>query len=65
MGKDKTFAAKIAKASGARSSHCPNCGDLLTQLHVVENVKNDQKNSYKFKENFVAICSCNKKDYLG
>lgn len=59
MAKDKSFAAKLAKAGGAASLHCPKCGEIINSLHVVECVKNEEKNSIKFKENIVALCKCN------
>lgn len=59
MGKDKSFAAKLSKASGSTKTHCPECGEIYTLLQVVESVKNEQKNSHKFKEGFVGICKCN------
>ncbi len=59
MGKDKTFAAKLAKAAGGNKSQCPVCGDTYSTLHVVEAVKNDKKDSHKFKESFVGVCKCN------
>ncbi|MBN1479262.1 hypothetical protein JXA70_03210 [candidate division KSB1 bacterium] len=64
MAKDKSFAAKIAKAAGAASRHCPKCGEIINSLRVVECIKNKEKNSYKFKENFVPICKCNQSQIM-
>ena len=64
MSKDKSFAAKLSKAAGASSTHCATCGEILNVLHVVETVKNDKKESYKFKENYVSICKCNQNDVM-
>lgn len=60
MSKDKSFAAKIAKAAGAMSSHCPECGEVISPLFVVESYIDDKKGSTKFNEKFVGICNCNK-----
>ena len=65
MSKDKSFAAKIAKAAGAASTHCPECGEAKNQLFVVENIKNENKGTYKFKESFVAVCKCNQSEVMG
>lgn len=65
MGKDKTFAAKLAKAAGGNKTHCPECGETFTALHVIETVKNEEKDSYKFKEGFVGICKCNQNTING
>ncbi len=65
MGKDKSFAAKLSKASGASKTHCPECGEIYTSLHVVESVKSDKKDSYKFKEAFVGVCKCNQSTVMG
>ena len=62
MAKDKSFGAKLAKAAGASSLHCPECGELYTALHVIDSVKNEEKNSYKFKEKFVGLCKCNQNE---
>jgi len=59
MGKDKTFAAKLSKASGGNKSQCPECGETYTALHVIETIKNEEKGSVKFKEGFVGVCKCN------
>jgi hypothetical protein len=65
MGKDKSFAAKLAKATGKGSSHCQVCGDAFSTTKVIETVKSNKKDSYNFKENFVRVCKCNVKDVIG
>ena len=64
MAKDKSFAAKLSKAAGASSAHCATCGEILHILHVVETVKNEEKNSYKFKENYIPVCKCNQNEVM-
>ncbi len=64
MGKDKSFAAKIAKASGAMAAHCPVCGEIKTPLFVVESIKNEEKGSTKFKESFIPVCKCNQNEVM-
>lgn len=64
MGKDRSFAAKVAKATHSAETHCPECGDLYRKLKVINSAKDESKDSYRFKESFVSICKCNEKDYL-
>jgi hypothetical protein len=65
MGKDKTFAAKFAKAAGKGSTHCQVCGEAYNTTKVIETVKSDKKESYNFKESLVRVCKCNQKDVIG
>ena len=62
MAKDKSFAAKLAKAAGTSAARCATCGELINTVHVVETVKNEAKGSYKFKEDFKPFCKCNQND---
>ena len=62
MAKDKSFAAKLAKAGGASSAHCATCGELINMVHVVKTVKNEDKGSHKFKEESVRFCKCNQNE---
>ena len=64
MAKDKSFAAKIAKASKANATHCPVCGEVRVPLLVVESVKNEAKGTYKFNKNFVRVCQCNQNEVM-
>jgi len=64
MAKDKSFGAKLAKAAGASSRHCPECGELYTTVHVVQSVENKTKNGYRFKEKFVSVCKCNQNEVM-
>ena len=64
MGKDKSFAAKLAKASGGTAAHCSECGEIKNPLFVVENVKDETKGSIRFKENFVGLCKCNQDKFM-
>jgi len=65
MAKDKSFAAKIAKASGLTAAHCPECGEVRRPLFVIDSVKNEAKGSHKFKETFIPICKCNETEIMG
>lgn len=65
MAKDKSFAAKIAKASGASSLHCPTCGEIKNSLLVVEAFANKNNNGHKFKESYVPVCKCNQNEVMG
>lgn len=64
MAKDKSFAAKIAKAAGLTAAHCPECGEIRSSLFVVDCVKSQEKASHKFKENFIAVCKCNENEIM-
>ena len=64
MSKDKSFAAKLAKSSGAFTANCPECGEVRNPLFVVENVKDENKGTVKFKENFVGVCKCNQNQVM-
>jgi uncharacterized OB-fold protein len=64
MGKDRSFAAKVAKAGHLSEQHCPECGELYHPLKVIQSIKNEAKNSHKFKESFVSLCKCNENDYM-
>ncbi|MEE4312545.1 MAG: hypothetical protein V2J62_11850 [candidate division KSB1 bacterium] len=62
MGKkDRTFAAKMAQGQEKVGKHCPECGELLNFIHLVDAVKSGSGN-WKFKENMVGVCKCNEKE---
>lgn len=65
MAKDRSFAAKVAKATHLTSRHCPQCEELYHPLKVIRSEKDETKSSWRFKESFVSLCKCNEKEYLG
>lgn len=66
MAKEKSFAAKVAKAAAERkTTNCPTCGEPYTNVQLITSVKSETKNSWKFLQNFVAVCSCNQKEVYG
>ena len=64
MGKDRSFAAKVAKSQHLTQQHCPTCGEELSQVKIIDSSKDEVKKSWRFKEKFVHICKCNEKDIL-
>ena len=64
MGKDRSFAAKVAKAAHLKEQHCPQCGEVYRPLKVIKSEKDSLKGSWRFKENFISLCKCNEKNYL-
>ncbi len=66
MSKDKSFAAKVAKAAaGKGGNHCPKCGEVLNPVQLVVSEKSDIKNSWKFNQRFVSVCKCNEAEVYG
>lgn len=66
MSKDRSFAAKVAKAlSGGGGSHCPECGELLTSVQLVTSEKSETKDSWKFNQKLVRVCKCNEAEVYG
>lgn len=62
MAKDKSFAAKIAKAAGKNTTHCPECGEAYRSLHIIDTVRNEKNNGYRFQESYQRVCKCNEND---
>jgi hypothetical protein len=66
MSKDRSFAAKVAKAlSSSDGNHCPECGEALSTVRLVVSEKQENKNSWKFNQKFVRVCKCNEKEVYG
>lgn len=61
MAKDRSFAAKVAKGT-IESNKCQMCGELKNVIMVVGSDKKENKDSFRFKEKFVAVCKCNEKE---
>ena len=64
MPKDRSFLSKVAKAAG-HGQKCPTCGETISTVQVITSVKNEEKDSWRFNENFVAVCKCNEKEVYG
>ncbi len=67
MAKDRSFAAKVAKAlsDGGGGSHCPECGEHLSPVKLVVSEKSEEKNSWKFNQRIVHVCKCNQAEVYG
>lgn len=66
MAKDRSFAAKVAKATSKGDGlHCPECGELTSQVKMVVSERSTTKNSWKFNEKFVRLCKCNQSEVYG
>ena len=61
MPKDRSFISKVQKAAGY-TNKCDVCGETITTVMVVSSVKNEEKSSWRFKENYVAVCKCNEQE---
>lgn len=60
MGKDRSFASKMAKS--ATANQCPTCGQVPVMVKVIDSEVKEQKGSWRFKEKFVHVCNCNEKE---
>ncbi len=66
MAKDQSFAAKVAKgAAGKKTTNCATCGEAYTNVKLITSVRSETKDSWKFLQNFVLVCSCNQKEVYG
>ena len=65
MAKDRSFAAKVAKASGKSVEHCSTCKGPINTVLFVRSVFSDQTSSWKFKEGYVKVCKCNQQEVYG
>ena len=66
MSKDRSFAAKVAKAlSGKGGTHCPECGEVLSSVKLVVSEKSESTNSWKFNTRLVRVCKCNEAEVYG
>jgi hypothetical protein len=62
MAKDRSFAAKVAKAQHVDTKKCPVCGAEITTVHVVKMPQRPDKQSWRFKERFIGLCKCTEKE---
>ena len=66
MSKDRSFAAKVAKATGGKSgNHCPQCGEAYSTVQLVVSEKSVAKQSWKFNDRLVRVCKCNEAEVYG
>ncbi len=66
MPKDRSFAAKVAKAlSHDGGNHCPECGETLSTVQLVVSEKQEGTNFWRFNQRFVRVCKCNEKEVYG
>ena len=61
MAKDRSFAAKVAKAERPVNK-CPACGQERVNMMLIKSVFKADKKSWKFQERTLAICKCNEKE---
>ena len=65
MGKDRSFATKVAKAAQQFGKHCSKCGEAYKNVQVVSSEKHPVKGTWRFVTRNIAVCKCNEKDVLG
>jgi uncharacterized C2H2 Zn-finger protein len=66
MAKDRSFAAKVAKAAGGKSGNrCPQCGEIFSTVQLVVSEKSAVSKSWKFNDRFVRVCKCNEAEVYG
>ncbi|MBN1779637.1 hypothetical protein JW948_00795 [bacterium] len=65
MGKGKSFADKLAKASQDYSRHCKECGESIQPVLFVSSEKSGKGDAWRFNQRFVGVCKCNENDLKG
>ena len=65
MAKDRSFAAKVAKASGKVADQCPICNSPISHILNVKSIFSDQTKAWKFKEGHMKVCKCNQQEVYG
>lgn len=63
MAKDRSFAAKTAKSAHEGERVCSQCGEAYTNVKVVQSLQNKETGNWRFKNQIVALCKCNEKEY--
>jgi hypothetical protein len=63
--KAKTFADKVAKGMIVSGDTCPTCGETIKPILVVTPTTSERSGAFRFRRNFVGLCSCNTKEVLG
>jgi len=65
MGKDRSFATKVAKAKMEFGKRCPKCGELMVPHVVVTSEQRGRRGAWRFSERVVQLCQCTQKEVLG
>jgi len=65
MAKDRSFAAKVAKASGKKTFQCPVCKSPVDHVLFVKSVYVDRTDSWRFMEGHTKVCKCNQQEVYG
>jgi hypothetical protein len=65
VGKDRSFATKVAKAAMHFGKHCSQCGEMYRNVQVVSSEKHPVKGTWRFLTKNVQVCKCNEKDVIG
>lgn len=65
MGKERSFAVKVAKAHMAPANVCTVCGEAKNTIQYVKSTKHEEKGTWRFKERYVGVCKCNEKEIYG
>ncbi|MCR4437858.1 MAG: hypothetical protein QHJ34_02290 [bacterium] len=65
MGKDRSFATKVAKAKMEFGKRCPKCGELLVPHVLVVSEQRGRSGAWRFTERVVGVCKCTQKEVLG
>ncbi|MFQ6092793.1 MAG: hypothetical protein ACE5OR_08945 [bacterium] len=65
MAKDRSFAAKVAKASGKRADQCPVCKGPISHVLFVKSVLSNRTGSWRFNEGHIRVCKCNQQEVYG
>ncbi|MBN1755095.1 hypothetical protein JW877_02675 [bacterium] len=61
--KKRTFADKVAKGTGPRHAICPVCGGGIQIIKVVKPyLVDDEKKTYRYREEITKVCKCNEKE---
>ena len=61
----RSFAAKVAEASGKDAEKCQVCNSPVSHALYVKSIFSDQTNAWKFKEGHIQICNCNQQEVYG
>lgn len=58
----KGFADKTQKALKDSKKHCAVCGEPIELVKHVVTLKDEVKNTIRFKEKMVGVCNCNRNE---
>lgn len=65
MAKKRSFADKVAKSMESHGETCPTCGETIKPILVVTPTPSERTGALRFRQNYVGVCSCNKKEVMG